>query len=184
MSQAPTQPSKTLTVFWWMHKIHSPLKNFDHVLLNMLGSYECQLHLVALIQYFPDWGISGKYYVMATRRSFPPINRWEEMNMAESVYIKQVWENSMPVLFHNMCLIKGSSGSRGSSNIAVFLSAMQEFATLTWVRFIPRTTESEYVQIIDAGGYVKNSSPDPFSFLFISDLTGMWSQYSFLCSWQ
>ncbi|XP_040184665.1 embryonic protein UVS.2-like [Rana temporaria] len=44
------------------------------------------------------------------------------------------------------------SSTYSSSNIAVFLGAMQEFATLTCVRFIPRSTESDYVQIMDAAG--------------------------------
>ncbi|XP_073459945.1 embryonic protein UVS.2-like [Aquarana catesbeiana] len=44
------------------------------------------------------------------------------------------------------------SSTYSSSDIAVFLGAMQEFATLTCVRFIPRSTESDYVQIMDDDG--------------------------------
>ncbi|CAI9583138.1 unnamed protein product [Staurois parvus] len=40
------------------------------------------------------------------------------------------------------------SSDYSSSDKGVFLGAMEEFATLTCVRFIPRTTESNFLQIM------------------------------------
>lgn len=37
------------------------LTNFGHILLNTSISHDCQLNLVDITRYFPDWVVSGKY---------------------------------------------------------------------------------------------------------------------------
>ncbi|KAM9301714.1 embryonic protein UVS.2-like [Gastrophryne carolinensis] len=44
------------------------------------------------------------------------------------------------------------SSSYSSSDVSVILGAFQEFATLTCIRFIPQTNESDYLQIMSSSG--------------------------------
>ncbi|KAM9299702.1 embryonic protein UVS.2-like [Gastrophryne carolinensis] len=44
------------------------------------------------------------------------------------------------------------SSSYSSSDVSVILGAFQEFATLTCIRFIPQTNESDYLQIMSSPG--------------------------------